>query len=67
MPKCQHRFVAYPITGINVWTAKETLFGFKVECEKCHKIAPDGAEVIAIKPSWYKQVYPEEITLKERA
>jgi hypothetical protein len=63
MAKCRHRFVAYPLTGINVWTGKETLFGFSVKCEKCHKPAPDGVEVMAVNPSWYREVIPEEITL----
>jgi len=63
LPKCRHRFVAYPLTGKNAWTGKETLFGFSVKCEKCHKLGSEQVEIVAIKPSWYREVIPEEITL----
>lgn len=59
MARHKHRFVAFPFTGQNAWTGKEALFGWKVECEICHKQAQIGDTVEEIKASWRKEIVPE--------
>jgi len=55
----QHRFVATPITGQNAGNGKEALFGWRVECDKCHKIAKDGDIIEEIRASWFKEIVPK--------
>lgn len=60
--KCNHKFVAYPITGENA-TGKEKLFNYKVQCEKCKKDAKDGDLVEEVKASHWKQIFPKSVKI----
>lgn len=55
----KHKFVATPITGKNVWSGKEELFGYHLECEVCYKQAKAGDVIEEVKSSWWKEIIPE--------
>ncbi len=55
----KHRFVAFPFTGQNAFNGKEALFGYKLECEHCHKLAKPGDIIEELKASWWKEIVPE--------
>ncbi len=63
MARHQHRFVAIPITGQNVWSGKEALFGYHLECEYCYKQARTGDVIVEVKPSWWKEIIPKSIPI----
>jgi len=56
--KHKHRFVAIPFTGQNAWNGKEALFGYRLECEQCHKKPKAGDAVVEVKASSWKEIYP---------
>ena len=63
--RCKHEFIAVPITGINAKTDKEDLLGFKIVCSKCRKTGDDPSKVVEITSSWWEQVIPKPIKLKD--
>ena len=62
--RCKHEFIAVPITGLNAATGKEDLLGFKIVCSKCGKTGDDPSKVVEITSSWWEQVIPKPIKLK---
>ena len=63
MKRHEHKFVAIPITGQNAYNGKESLFGWRVECEHCYKKPKPGDHVVQIKASARKEIIPETQTV----
>lgn len=59
MARHKHRFVAVPMTGQNMWSGKEALFGYSLYCEHCYKSAKSGDMIEEVKASWWKEIVPE--------
>ena len=57
--KHAHRFIATPITGQGAHNGRETLFGWRVECERCYKKPKTGDIIEEIKPSWWGEIVPK--------
>lgn len=55
----KHRFVATPLTGQNMATGKESLFGWQVRCEVCYKQIKEGNVIEEIKASSWREVVPK--------
>ncbi len=66
MPKHQHRFIARPITGMNVGPKgeREVLFGYNLECEQCQRAAKSGDTVVEVKASAFKELIPENVAVE---
>ena len=59
MGRHKHKFVAIPITGQNAGNGKESLFGYKFQCEQCYKQAEPGNVIVEVKQSWWKEIMPK--------
>ena len=59
MARHTHRFVARAITGQNAANGKESLLGWRAECEHCGKLAKTGNTIEEIKKSQLGEIVTE--------